>query len=167
MNESNQKSTTFLWLFWIAVAIVVLVIVYPDEQAVNTASDEKTLYASEMKDLFSPLSESSFFISNFFKEKPYPISWTDSEKVTLAVHIIRMQEIYSQALKINPPENLKLIHDLYLSGLKKYRDAALILPKAIANRNIEYMNQTIYLMDEGNALINKATKEIKALQQTQ
>ncbi|XOB41573.1 MAG: hypothetical protein ACKKMS_02535 [Candidatus Nealsonbacteria bacterium] len=93
-----------------------------------------------------------------------PILWTEEEIMLVAFSTVMLEESYTQAKELEPPEKFEAVHSLFLSGLSKYAEAMPLLRDGIDYSNADKINQSTDLLIEGVKFYEQATEKLKLLQ---
>jgi hypothetical protein len=83
--------------------------------------------------------------------------------VAVAVELVIWQQTYQDALSLNPPPRFAAAHAKYLEGMGYISQSADAFAYGVDNFDVDSIEQAAVLMSLGNAAIQEATEEIRAV----
>lgn len=90
-------------------------------------------------------------------------NWTNEDTIKFAAAGISLQNGYSLAKELTPPEIMVSVHQKMLKGLKLYAESVPIANEGIDNINPALIKKSADLIEEGTVWINEATKEVEEI----
>lgn len=104
---------------------------------------------------------------DLLQKKPLPILWTNTEVIELAAATLVIENEYDSFSKNEPPEKYQKYHELYLSSLKKHKEAMPILREGIDNLDVDKVNEAGAIMTEANNILTESRRELDRVKQNQ
>lgn len=135
----------------------------PTETPSKQLSSEEKKYTEEMGQQTIVTGEAIGKIGSFLGSNSDMRFWTDNEKISLAIGMALVQNNYTQAEKMSPPDKFKEIHSKYLEASKKYYDSMTSLAQGIDDIDPDKITKAMNLMEEGTKLLEETTSMIKKL----
>lgn len=127
------------------------------ENRTDELQEQRETYLLEMAEIAGSHSEALSIFSDILANEPEKILYDDNTRTRLAAQMTLIRLSFKDAEKIVPPEEFKEIHNTILLGYKKHSEAMDYVTKGIDNYDVDALNKSRELLDEGTVYIVKAT----------
>lgn len=117
---------------------------------------EDAEYASEVVAITDIITEALTYIGELSTLEPDPAFWTEEETDNIDYYTAVIESAYDDAIDIEVPDKYKKFHALYTEALDKYAQAMPLYREAIDTLDVDLIDQSVDLLNEGNELLDQA-----------
>lgn len=126
-------------------------------------ADKVVSYASSTVRISDQVAEAMSLRSEIVGRWP---NWTSEDTIKFAAAGISLENSYTMAKELTPPEIMVSVHQKMLKGLKLYAESVPIGNEGIDNVDPELIEKSADLINEGTVWINKAVEEVDEIVET-
>lgn len=122
--------------------------------------DKIIAYSSSVVAVSEQVGEAMFLRSEIVGRWP---NWTNEDVIKFAAAGISLENSYSMAKELTPPEIMVSVHQKMLKGLKLYAESVPIANEGIDNIDPALIEKSADMINEGTTWMNEATKEVEEI----
>ncbi|MCK5061954.1 hypothetical protein KAR28_05425 [Candidatus Parcubacteria bacterium] len=112
-------------------------------------NEDEISYMDEARSINNDASYAYNYLVQILTDKPRLIYWTETDRTMVALNTVALEQAHDRAIKLNAPEKYFEMHNLFLKGLQKYKQAMPIFRQGLDSSDRKKLSQTTKLMNEG------------------
>ncbi|MCK5320257.1 hypothetical protein KAJ61_02610 [Candidatus Parcubacteria bacterium] len=135
-----------------------------DSQIIETVSEnekqkneDEINYIDEARNINNDVSYAYNYLVQILTDKPRLIYWTETDRTMVALNTVALEQAHDRAIKLDAPEKYFEMHNLFLKGLQKYKQAMPIFRQGLDSSDRKKLSQTTNLMNEGADIMKQIT----------